>query len=144
ELGGRGPHEADGGVFGGGVGGDVGRADQAGDGGDGDDPAPVPLQHRADDGPGAEEGAGGVHPEHGLPIGQRDPGQRRRVGPSGVVDEDFDFEGAQGALDGGLVAHVEGGEVDAAVHAAVTHGGAEIGGRLGQGVLVAAGEEHVV
>ena len=43
-----------------------------------DHPAPVPLDHSRQEGPGAEEGAGGVDGHEPVPLLERRPGDRHR------------------------------------------------------------------
>ena len=99
QLGGERAHQADDAVLGGAVGGDVGVALEAGGGGDEHDAALAALarnvgQRRA----GGEEGAGEVHVEHALPMGEIDAAEGRALGGAGVGDEDVDgaVRGARG------------------------------------------------
>ena len=53
-------------------------------------PSPVPLDHRGQQGPGAEEGAGGVDRHQPVPVVERGALERHRSGRARVVDQHRD------------------------------------------------------
>ena len=99
-------------MLGGGVGGDVRRADEPGQRGDVDHAAPAALEHRGQHGAREQVGPGRVDVQVALPECRVGLGERRRLGDPRVVDEDVDPAQARhdrrdSSRDRALVGHVE-------------------------------------
>src|SRR5262249_5076351 len=90
QLDGQRAHQAEHAVLGGGVGGDVLRADLRGDGSDGDDAPVLLLDHWLDEGLGNKVDAGEVDRQHAVPELVRVVDKLGAAGVACVVDEDIE------------------------------------------------------